>query len=151
MKLIKDLYIKYKEIICYLFWGVMTTVVSWSSYSLAALMLKNAISSVELLVAVSNLISWIMAVSFAFVSNKLWVFNSKSWVCAVVFSEMCKFLSARIFTGIMEIVLVPFLVSIGLDFVFFGIDGIVSKMLVSIFVVVANYAFSKLVVFKSRN
>ena len=134
------LYHAYKEAIDYLFWGGMTTVVSWGSYSVFVLLGTG--------VFWGNVGSWICAVSFAFVTNKLWVFQSKSWVGSVVFPELTKFLSSRVATGIFEMIAVPALVAIGLNQTILGIDGMVSKVIVSVAVIVLNYILSKLFVFK---
>jgi len=149
MKFICNLYHKYKEAIDYLFWGGMTTVVSWSSYSLFVLLLETSLAETAT-VFWANILSWICAVAFAFVTNKLWVFQSKSWAGAVVFPELTKFLSSRVATGIFEMVAVPALVTIGLNQTIFGIDGMVSKILVSVVVVILNYILSKLFVFKTK-
>lgn len=146
---------KYREIISYLFWGVMTTVVSWISYSAFTLIFKGQISVVQLfgmevsmVVLIANVLSWFCAIIFAFVVNKLWVFQSKSWKQSVWMSELWKFLSARIVTGILEMVAVPLLVSVGLNQTIFDVEGMVAKVLVSVAVVVLNYVFSKLFIFK---
>lgn len=136
------LYHTYKEAIDYLFWGGMTTVVSWGSYSLFVLLGTG--------VFWGNVLSWVCAVLFAFVTNKLWVFNSKSWEGSVLFPELTKFLSSRVATGIFEMIAVPALVAIGLNQTIFGIDGMVSKVLVSVIVVILNYILSKLFVFKAK-
>lgn len=146
---------QYREIISYLFWGVMTTVVSWASYSVFALVFKGQVSMVRLLgmemsmvVLMANILSWIFAIVFAFVVNKLWVFQSKSWKKSVWIPELWKFLSARVVTGILEIVVVPLLVGMGLNQTIFGVEGIVAKVLVSVGVVLLNYVFSKLFIFR---
>lgn len=139
-KFICKIYHAYKEAIDYLFWGGMTTVVSWGSYSLFVLLGAS--------VFWGNVGSWVCAVSFAFVTNKLWVFQSKSWTSAVVFPELGKFLSSRVATGIFEMIAVPALVAIGLNQTILGIDGMVSKVVVSVAVIVLNYVLSKLFVFK---
>ena len=145
------LYHAYKEAIDYLFWGGMTTVVSWGSYSLFVLLLQSARAMGESAVVFwANICSWVCAVLFAFITNKLWVFNSKSWTGAVVFPELTKFLSSRIATGVFEMIAVPALVAVGLNQTIFGIDGMVSKILVSVVVVILNYILSKLFVFKNR-
>lgn len=141
------LYRAYKEAIDYLFWGGMTTVVSWGSYTLFVLLLQGMMGEGSV-VFLSNIGSWVCAVSFAFVTNKLWVFQSKSWTGGVVFPELTRFLSSRIATGIFEMIAVPALVAIGLNQTIFGIDGMVSKVLVSVAVVILNYILSKLFVFK---
>ncbi len=81
MKKIKELFIKYKEIIMYLIFGVATTGVNWVVYSLLMkAVLVHAPGSDDVKMTVSNVIAWIAAVIFAFITNKLWVFESKSWV-----------------------------------------------------------------------
>lgn len=146
MKQIKVFIEKYWEIITYLFWGVMATIVSWGSYSIFAVFLSNLKQNV----AIANVLSWVCAVIFAFFTNKIWVFNSRSWKRDIVVVEVAKFLSARILTGILELVGVPLLVSMGLNQTIFGIDGMLSKVLVSIAVVILNYVFSKLFIFSKK-
>lgn len=140
------LYHTYQEAIDYLFWGGMTTVVSWGSYSLFVLLLQG----VDSVVFWANICSWVCAVLFAFITNKLWVFQSKSWAADILFPELTKFLSSRIATGVFEMVAVPALVAVGLNQTIFGIDGMVSKILVSVIVVILNYILSKLFVFKNQ-
>ena len=139
-KAICKLYHTYREAIDYLFWGVMTTAVSWVSYSLFVLLGAS--------VFWGNAGSWVCAVSFAFVTNKLWVFRSKSWAGAIVLPELGKFLSSHVATGVFEVIAVPALVALGLNQTVFGIDGIVAKVIVSVVVIVLNYILSKLFVFK---
>ena len=75
MKKIKELFIKYKEIIMYLIFGVATTGVNWVVYSLLMkAVLVHAPGSDDVKMTVSNVIAWIAAVIFAFITNKLWVF-----------------------------------------------------------------------------
>lgn len=148
IKTLCKLYHAYKEAIDYLFWGGMTTVVSWGSYSAFVLMLSTMPSTAAVFWA--NVGSWVCAVSFAFVTNKLWVFQSKSWAGSVVFGELTKFLSSRVATGIFEMLAVPALVAIGLNQTILGIDGMVSKVIVSVAVIVLNYVLSKLFVFKKE-
>lgn len=155
MKRILELMKKYQEIISYLFWGVMTTFVSWGTYSLFAIMFKGLTTEFSLfglkisaVVLIANILSWVCAIVFAYVTNKLWVFNSKSWEVKVFLPELWKFVSARLVTGVLEIILVPLLVGIGLSQTIFGIEGMVAKIVVSVLVVVLNYIFSKLFIFK---
>lgn len=154
---ISTIYNKYREIIVYIFWGAMATVVSWGSYTVFAYLLAG--STVELnffsmkvsvTVFVANILSWILAVSFAFFTNKVFVFQSKSWKMEVWVAECVKFVGARIATGVLEIVGVPFMVAIGLNQTIFDIEGIVSKIIVSIAVVVLNYVLSKILVFREE-
>ncbi|MBQ2824645.1 MAG: GtrA family protein [Clostridia bacterium] len=147
---IKRMFTKYKEIIMYLIFGVLTTVVSWGSYALFEMMFKAAIIDTEVLVAVANVLSWVAAVLFAYITNKLFVFDSKSFKPTVVFKEMGLFVGSRLISGAVEWVGVPLLVWIGLNQTIFGIEGMVAKVLVSVIVVILNYILSKLLVFKNK-
>lgn len=142
MDTIKNLYTKYRELIVYFITGVLTTLVNWASY---AVLVRMAGWSV----AASNAAAWIIAVIFAYVTNKLWVFRSYSWKIGFVLCEAALFIGARILTGIFEIVSVPFLVNIGLSQPLFGVKGMWAKILVSVAVMVLNYVFSKLIVFRN--
>ncbi len=153
MEKLRELFVKYREIIAYLFWGVMTTLVSWATYALFEFLFHNVsgeLFGVALSIQLANILSWICAVLFAFVTNKLWVFDSKSWAANVVWPEFLKFLSARIATGVLEVVGVPLLVRLGLDQTLFGREGFVAKILVSIIVIILNYVLSKLLVFRKK-
>ena len=149
MSIIKQWFSKYREIIRYLFWGVMTTVVSWASYSIVSWLLASLFDT-AVTVFVANCISWICAVLFAFVTNKVWVFDSRDWSHSTVLPELGKFVSSRLITGMLEIVAVPLLVTCGLHQTIFGIEGMVAKVIVSFAVVLLNYVFSKLFIFKKN-
>ncbi len=140
MKRIKELIIKYKEILLYLIFGGLTTAVSWSSYALFVL--------VGLGVTASNALSWVCAVAFAFVTNKLFVFASRSWAVKTLLREAGEFFGARIVTGLLTMVGVPLLMRIGLDQSILGVDGMVAKITMSVLEVLLNYIVSKLVIFK---
>lgn len=144
MEKIRSLLMKYREIISYLFWGVATTCVSWGSYTLFAGFWNAS-------VVLANMLSWVFAVAFAYITNKIWVFQSKSWKRDVIVRELGLFLSTRFATGLFEIIAVPFLVFVGMDQTIFGIKGAVSKVVVSFLVVILNYVFSKLIIFKKKN
>ncbi len=148
MKLMISLYKKYKEIIDYLFWGVMTTLVSWGSYAVFSLIFGTLSENAVLVSGAANILSIACAIAFAYVTNKLWVFGSKSWSRAVVLPELAKFLSARLVTAVVEFAGVPALVALGMDGTVFGIEGMIAKAIVSVVVVILNYVFSKLFVFK---
>lgn len=150
IKLIK----KKQEIIAYFFWGFMTAIISWGSYSLFVFLGRNnerKIWGMSSNIFLSNIVSWISAMTFAFISNKLWVFKSKSWRIIVFFPECWKFISARLLTGVIEVIAVPLVVSLGIDQTLLGIEGGISKLFVSIFVVMLNYFLSKLIIFKKTS
>lgn len=141
MEKLKNLITKYKEIIMYLIFGVLTTVVSLVSYSLFVELLPIGIT-------VASAFSWVIAVSFAFITNKLFVFESRSREVKTVLREALSFFAARIVSGVVEIFLPELLFSVGLDFSLFGVKGLVAKLIVNIIVIIMNYIFSKLFVFK---
>lgn len=140
--MIKDLLIKYKAVILYLFFGVATTGVNWITYA--------AVNKAGVGMNASNIIAWVVAVAFAYVTNKIFVFESKSLKLAVLLPELGKFLGARVVTGIIEIVGLPVLFYIGIKQTIFGVEGFVAKILLSVIVVILNYVFSKIFVFKDN-
>ena len=138
---IRVLFEKYREIIMYLIFGVLTTLVSLLSYSLVIKLFPLSITE-------ASAISWVVAVSFAFITNKLFVFESRSRKASTVFREVLTFFAARVISGVVEIFLPEFLFKIGLSFSLFGVKGLVSKIIVNIIVIILNYIFSKLFVFR---
>ena len=137
----RKLYEKYKELIHYVFFGGATTAVNWVVYALLVELLHADIT-------LSNAIAWAAAVLFAFITNKLFVFESKSFAPATVLKEGLSFLGSRVLSGILEIVGPTALMAIGLDMPLFGIDGFAAKLVVSLFVIVLNYVLSTLLVFR---
>lgn len=150
MEKLKGLFLKYKEIIMYLIFGVLTTLVSWGSYALFEIVFGTFIHGTIVLSSVANVLSWIVAVLFAFITNKLWVFESKSFKSAVLIKELVSFVGSRLATGVLEWIGVPLLMLIGLNQSIFGIEGMLAKVVVSVIVVILNYILSKLFVFKNK-
>lgn len=140
MKL-KEFFLKYKEILLYLVFGVLTTVVSWGTYVLFVRFMGMGITP-------GKALSWVCAVLFAFVTNKLWVFESKTRKTGTVLQELVSFFGARAATGALEIFGVPALVKLGMDQQVFGTNGMLANIVVSIVVVILNYVFSKFLVFR---
>lgn len=138
-----------REVFMYLVFGVLTTVVSWASYALFIKIL-GGISNSDVRISVANVLSWIAAVLFAFITNKLWVFDSKSWKPSVVIKELGMFVVARLATGCIEWFGVPLLVKIGVNQELFGTEGMLAKIIASVLVVILNYFFSKLLIFKKK-
>lgn len=135
MKKIKELFLKYKEVISYLFFGGCTFLISIISfYFFNKILFFNE--------HLANVISWILAVSFAFVTNKLFVFESKNKEKSVVLKELISFVLARLFTlGIEEVILY-------IGFNLLNIDAFIIKIVAQIVVIVSNYFLSKLIIFK---
>lgn len=138
MQKIIDLFNKYKEIIMYLIFGVLTTVVSLVSYYLLTLTILNPNNGIQLLIA--NVISWILSVAFAYVTNRKYVFESKS---NNYFQEITSFVGGRVVTLFMDILIMFVFVTV-LHF-----NDKIFKLISQVVVTVGNYVISKLFVFKN--
>ena len=132
---IRALVVKYRDILSYLVFGVLTTVVNYAVY----LPIYNLLG---LSAAVSNVIAWVAAVAFAFLTNKPFVFKSHDWSAKTVIPELTKFVSCRVASGAMETLILLLTVDI------LGWNGNIWKLITQVLVVVLNYITSKLVVFK---
>ena len=138
MKKIKEIYLKYRELIAYVIVGALTTIVSLGSYYLCVVTFLNPKIPMQLQLA--NIISWICAVLFAFVTNRKYVFNSNNKKMI----ELIKFVGARLTTLIIDMGCMALLVTLA------HINDKIAKLLVQIIVFVLNYVFSKFFVFKKR-
>ena len=168
--MIKKLFDKYREIIMYLIFGFATTVIAFLSYFIFEMVIPT-ISFWGITIehtTTANVLSWICAVLFAYITNKIWVFESKSWKPSVISKELMLFLSSRIATGFVEWFGLPLILKIGescasngadgffakifiwLSQPLFGSEGLIAKIAVSVIVVILNYIFSKLLIFKRK-
>ena len=128
---------KYWDILSYLFFGVLTTVVNYVVY----LPLYNTL---HLPATVSNAISWVVAVIFAFVTNKPFVFKSHDWSAKVTLPEFVKFVGCRVGSGVLETLIIFITVDI------FSFNGNIMKLITSIITILLNYIGSKLLVFRKK-
>ena len=143
MQKIKELYFKYKEIINYLIFGVLTTIVSLAVKYLLLFTIFDAENGFQLQVAV--VISWIAACSFAYITNRIWVFESKS---KEILKELIKFFAARLTTlGLEMLIMFVFVTALGLNS---NAWVIVWTLVAQVAVVVGNFILSKLLVFKNK-
>ena len=134
-----DLYKRHQETILYLIVGFLTTIVNWGTY---AILVQFGVE-----INLSNIISWIVGVTFAFVMNKWFVFRSRCLIPIVVLRELGSFYAARIITGTIAIVLFPIVYALGMDQTFMGIDGFVAKIFTTIIEIFLNWVFSKYLIF----
>lgn len=125
----------YWEVFIYLFFGGLATVVNIVSFAIASRMF-------DLSMPVSNTISWICSVLFAFVTNKLWVFHSKSPSFGHLAVEFGKFIFYRLVSYGLDMGSMILLINV------LHSNDFVAKIITQILVVIANYAFSKLFIFK---
>lgn len=133
---------KHREGILYIVCGIGTCLISWGAYAIFANM------GIDL--AISNALSWFSGLMFAFITNKWIVFNSRSKRLYVVLKELSFFITARIFTGVLSIILFPILLWAGLDQSLLGIDGMVARITVTAVEIVLNYIASKKIVFTKK-
>ncbi|MDO4939014.1 MAG: GtrA family protein [Lachnospiraceae bacterium] len=135
---VRSMFVKYKHIICYLFFGLITTVVNIGTYWLCydILHIPNLIS---------NVIAWITAVIVSFVTSKIWVFRSKTWTADIVIPEIIKFGGARLLTLLIDEVIM----GVGVDLLHF--NGLIMKLVSGVVVVILNYLFSRIWVFRKKD
>ena len=137
MNKLKELFNKYKEVIMYLIFGVLTTVFSLIVYWIVTVTFLNPDDALQLQIA--NIISWIAGVSFAYVTNRKYVFESKN---KNKLKELSSFVGARVITLIFDMLIM----GVGVTMLHFN-DKIM-KIISQVIVIVSNYVFSKLFVFK---
>ena len=142
MNKIFDLYKKYQEIINYLIVGVLTTVVSIVTYFIFSLILdiEN-----NILFILANVLSWICAVVFAYITNKKFVFNTTTSSKKEELKVFSMFVSSRITTLLIELAFMFITVKVIL------INDKIAKVIAQFIVIVLNYVLSTLVVFKRKN
>ncbi len=133
----KALWNRYYDVIAYLFFGVLTTAVNYVIY-------LPCLNGLHLSAGVSNMIAWLAAVIFAFVTNKPFVFKSHDWSASVVWPEFTKFMGCRIGSGVLETGILFLTVD------FLGWNGNWMKLITSVLVVVLNYFGSKLLAFRKK-
>lgn len=135
MEKIKKLCIQYKEVLLYLIFGVLTTLVNIVTYALCTKVLGINWQ-------ISNVIAWVLSVLFAYVTNRKYVFESKD---ANVIREMISFFAFR---------LLSFVLDMGFMYLFIDLmhcNDMISKIIVQVIVIVLNYVFSKLFIFKKKD
>ena len=134
-----ELYKQYKEIVNYLIVGILTTMVSLGVYYICVLIFLNPENAIQLQVA--NIISWVAAVTFAYFTNRKFVFESKT---PDMLKEASTFVGARVATLLMDMLCMFIMVTC------MGLSDKIAKLVVQLIVTVANYIFSKIFVFRKK-
>ena len=137
MRRLLDICKKHRDILVYLVFGVLTTLVNYLVY----LPLYNFL---HISATASNIIAWFVAVLFAFLTNKPFVFKSRDWSLSVTWPEFCKFFGCRIGSGVAETLIIYITVDL------FSLNGNLMKVITSILVVILNYYSSRLLVFRKQ-
>ena len=133
MEKIKEIYKKYKEIINYLIFGFLTTVINFVSYYICAR------------IFISSILAWFISVLFAYITNKLLVFDQHTDNIKFLIKEMVSFFLARIASGILfDVGTFAVMVKV------LHINDIISKFITQVMTIITNYLLSKLVIFKTK-
>ena len=146
MQRIRALFHKYREVIAYLFFGGVTTVINIAAFAV--------FSQLGLSTGVANAIAWVVAVLVAYFTNRRWVFESRSAGTAAL-KEFASFVACRVATGVMDEVIMilgvdrlgPLVVSPDRQ----SLWALGIKVFSNILVIVLNYVFSKLFIFKKKD
>lgn len=137
-------YKKNKQMLLYLLFGGLTTVVSFIFLGVPQKIFESMGIPEGKAVIPSNIISWICAVTFAFVTNRIWVFDSKAKGLKEIAAEGVSFYAGRVFTLIVE----TFIMWLGVDLLNFNLWAM--KIAASVVVLVLNYIISKLIIFRKK-
>lgn len=137
MQKMLKLYNRYRSFVLYVFFGVCTTIINIAAYTLCARVFGMGTVS-------ANVTAWIAAVAAAYITNKIWVFESRAWTTKAVIYEIVTFAACRATTGAMDVAIMY--VSVDL----LGFQDIMMKVISNALVIVLNFLFSKLVIFKRK-
>ena len=132
-----QLFKKYQQPILYLFIAVCTTAVNIITYYISA-------HIVSLSVVLSTCLAWAISVIFAYITNKWWVFESKSLRLKAVVLEFLSFTGCRLFTGACDLLIMFIFVDC------LAMNDLFVKIASNVLVVILNYIFSKLIIFKQK-
>ena len=139
---VKALCVKYREILVYLIVGGLTTLVSWTAKFLWNYLFYAGTaypSSTQNFIL--SVVDWVAGVAFAYPANRRWVFQSKN---PQILKEASGFVLSRLSTLLLNILMMQLLVNV------LHINVYVSTVFTAILVIVGNYVFSKLFVFKKK-
>lgn len=141
MAWLTSLWNKYKSIVAYLFWGVVTTIVNLASYQWLS-------TGLHWNFEVATVIAWFLSVLVAYFTNKVWVFNSPYTTVKAFIVEICQFFFYRGLTLLLDMAIV----FVGVQLMGFRdpLGQFIVKFVDNVLVVVANYFFSKWLIFKSN-
>ena len=135
MEKLKQLWKRHKELILYVFFGGCTTLINIISYFACRELM-------HLPVVPADVLAWLVSVIFAYVTNKLFVFESKSWRLMLVLKEGAAFLAARVFSLGVDVAMLYVTVTV------LGWWELPMKVLANVVVIVINYIFSKWIIFR---
>lgn len=127
---------KERELILYGIFGVGSTAINIAVFHLCGCL--------RLALIPSNIIAWLFAFLFAFITNKAFVFQSKGWTGKTALREFSSFLAARLFTLVLDTILMCVLVE------WLMVDRLIAKIVVNVVVIIVNYVLSKFLIFYKK-
>lgn len=143
LKKMADLYREHREGMRYLIFGALATVVNIVVFWICSYFIFNSLPEAQR-VSISNSISIVVAVVFAYITNKLFVFESKTNSFKELFREIASFTGCRIITAVVDMGVMQLLV------VSMKWNDMLAKIIVQIIVILLNFIFSKLIIFKKK-
>ena len=135
---LKKLYKKYKSLILYIFFGICTTFVNIASFWFMAHIFNFK-------AVFSSIVSWILSVIFAYITNRKWVFHSEACSSKEIIKEMTTFFGCRLATGILDWIIMFVFVDL------LSYNDVVIKVIANVIVIVLNYVASKVFIFRTHN
>ena len=143
LKKLADWYRKHQEGLRYLIFGALTTIVNIIVYIIFAKGILRGIGNEDIRVNISEIVAFIAGVIFAYITNKKYVFKSETKNIKELIREMVSFTGCRIFTEIISILMMNMAV-------WFNINDVIMKVVANIVVIILNFVFSKLIIFKGK-
>lgn len=137
LRIFQPFYKKNKEILLYLFFGGLSFIVSISTY--AGVNIGLGINEL-----IANVLSWVITVLFAFLTNRIWVFQAPTNGAKEFVKQMAAFYSGRIITLIIEEVILLIFIT------WLGFNSLLIKTIAQVIVILLNYVISKLIIFRSN-
>ena len=136
--MVKKLFEKYKDVIPYLIFGVITTLINIAAYWVGSHILGMG-------TVPASVLAWFLAVLAAYLTNRKWVFHSDAQGSREILEEIAKFFGARLFTGVIDWVFMFVTVDL------LGAEDVIMKFVANVIVVILNYVFSKWIIFKKHD
>lgn len=143
LKKLVQFYIEHKEAMRYLVFGALTTLVNIVSYAIFAKLILAQIPNERIIVNISDIIAFIVSLIFAYITNKRYVFNSKTENKKELLKEITSFTVCRIFTQIISIIMMN-------ASIWLGINDVIMKIIANIVIIILNFILSKLIIFKKN-
>ena len=133
----KELLKKYSDVIPYAVFGVLTTLANIATYWVCSHVFHMGLSA-------GSIVAWIVAVTFAYLTNRKWVFHSEAVTGKEILREVIAFFAARIATEVIDLVMLNVFAGM------MGFDDMIVKVAANVVVIIVNYAASRLVIFRHK-